>query len=381
VRRHWWSDTLFKRLFILMWAGLLGGHVAANLVISTWGPGGPDRPPAPPVQKAAPPPPPPGQIRIGPLSALPPGTPLDLGTGPTNPAGPGALPATVLWRDLAIRSLFIAVFAWLGARWLARPMARLSAASQALGEAIEHRTPLPSVDENAGTIEVRQTARVFNAMTRNLEAQFSARHLFFAAVSHDLRTPLTRMRMRLEQFEAGPAVERSIRDIREMDALLNDVLALFRADGGSDTFATVDVAAMAQARVDDLADTGHAISFSGAAAPVRTDPGALGRVLDNLVDNALKYAGSAEVQLEERGHELMLCILDRGPGIAPEKLSAVFQPFFRLEHGSNGGSGSGLGLHIARELTERIGGTLALSNREGGGLRACIRLPSSRGEA
>jgi len=378
MRQRWWSDTLFKRLFVLMWAGLLVGHVAANLAVSAWAPDAPaqrpmaQRPEPPPGMG---PPPEPGSIRIAPVSALPPGTPLDLRAGETGGRGPGPLPTAALWRDLAVRSLFIALFAWLGARWLAGPMARLSAASQRLGDAIEHRAPVPTVDEHSGTLEVRQTARVFNTMASNLQAQFTARHLFFAAVSHDLRTPLTRMRLRLEQLEPTPPVERSIRDIREMDTLLDDVLTLFRADQGTDNWQTVDITAMAQALVDDLVDTGHAASFRGAATPRRTDPQALQRIVDNLVENALKYAGSAEVELEDSAAGLSVCVKDRGPGIDPDKLDAVFQPFFRLAQGGHEGTGSGLGLHIAHELAERIGARLTLHNREGGGLCACLLLP------
>jgi signal transduction histidine kinase len=276
-----------------------------------------------------------------------------------------------------VRLLVIALAAWWGSRWLARPVERLSKAAEALGENAAG-TP-PRLDESTGTREVREAARVFNTMTRRLKRQFSERSLLVAALSHDLRTPLTRLRMRLESMELPPeARQRSVSDIGEMNALINSALELFRSDfaGDQEPRQATDVCALLQALVDDLSEQGRAVTFSGEAAVARVQALALRRVFGNLIANALRYGQRADLLLQAGPDALQVFIDDAGPGIPPDQLEAVFQPFYRLESSrSRSTGGTGLGLYIARELVQAQGGSLTLSNRAEGGLRATVRIP------
>jgi len=293
-------------------------------------------------------------------------------------AGPGGgLPMSAALLDYGIRLLVIGLAAWFGARWLSAPMRRLQAASRTLGQALARNEPPSQVDERAGTVEVREAAHVFNEMSRQLGEQVHSRALLVAAISHDLRTPLTRIRMRLESSEGDLPTARSIADIHEMDDLIESALQVFRGPGGHDEASQVtDVNALVQAIVDDLADLGQPVSVQGQPALARVQPAGLRRVVSNLVSNALRHGERADVGVHPRGQEVHIVIDDRGPGIPEAQLEAVMQPFYRLESSRNRlTGGSGLGLYIARDLIARQGGTLALANRAEGGLRATIVLP------
>ena len=417
-------DTLFLRLFLLMWVTLVAAHlVAYALSVPLSEPAGgvspldrldparlpvlPSLPPMgdpaagrPPARGPGGPPPGPGappQIPGQPLRNQ--GLPAqDLGQPLQNPgealpggrvapaaAGPAGLPPGVmpppgapsgrgfLWIDYLLRAGVIAFGAALGARWLARPMRRLSAAAQALQQSLARGDPLPALDERRGTVEVRDTARLFNRMAQRLREQFDARGLHLAAVSHDLRTPLTRLRLRLE---ALPPAEReaAAQDIAAIDALLDDTLAVLREQRAGEP-ERVDLGALLQALVDDLADQGLPVELLAPAhgTLVRARPVALRRVLDNLVGNALRHGGNARLQARRDGTAVELWVDDDGPGIPPGQIERAFEPWVRLrEHGG----GQGLGLAIARDLAERDGATLALANRPEGGLRVCLRLPA-----
>jgi len=304
--------------------------------------------------------------------------------GPAGPAGPGApdpgggLPASALWLDYFVRFVAIGVAAWFGARWLSAPMRGLADASRGLSDALADGRPTPLLDERRGTLEVRQAAHVFNAMARRLRTQFDAQSLLMAAISHDLRTPLARLRMRLETMDEQQQAQRCVADVHEMDALIGSVLETMRDSHSRGERERVDLAALAQSLVDDLAEQNHAVQLAGdaPAAIVLAQPAALKRVLGNLIGNALRYGGSAAVSVSMRSHEVQVCVDDTGPGIAADQLEAVFQPFYRIDASrSRSTGGVGLGLYIARDLAQREGGRLALSNRSGGGLRAELVLP------
>ena len=212
-------------------------------------------------------------------------------------------------------------------------------------------------------------------MARRLREQFESRSLFMAAISHDLRTPLTRLRLRLEQCRADPIIEAGIGDLRETDALIEAVLAVLRDERRQEAAQALDVFALVQSMVDDEVEQGRAAHCEGEAAVVRAQPVALRRAIGNLLANALRHGGSAEVSVHRDGGGVRIRIDDCGPGIPAEQLELVFRPFYRLDASrSRATGGSGLGLYIARELTQRNGGTLRLSNRPEGGLRAEIVL-------
>jgi signal transduction histidine kinase len=361
-----WQDTLFRRLFVLMWVALVVSHLAGFLAFRAMLPPGDAGPPLsqlPPLPSLAPAPwaqhePPHADGRGG-----PPGPPPQAGG---------------LWLDYAVRALLIGVAAWFGARWLSAPMRRLSHAAHALGESLGTREP-PTLDERSGTIEVREAAEVFNRMARKLHEQFDARGLFMAAISHDLRTPLTRIRLRLEQRLPDPLIEQCIADLREMDELIDGVLDALRNERTAEPLQALDAGALVQALADDLAEQGHVVQVNAPPAVVQAQPAALRRVLGNLLSNALRY-GDGPVEVEVRrtdDRHVHITIDDHGPGIPEAQLQAVFEPFVRLEASrSRATGGVGLGLHIARELAQRQGGTLSLSNRPEGGLRARLVLPS-----
>ena len=393
--KHRWAgtlfkDTLFKRLFVLMWVALVVSHLCAFLAVRSYV-GSPDGNqhngmPLPPVLGSLPP----GALTPdagrGPPPAFepePPGEALET-DGPPWPPG-GGLPATALWLDYGVRLLVIGLAAWLGARWLSAPMRRLAAASQALGQSLGKGQAAPAttpqLDEDRGTLEVRQTAQVFNVMAQRLAEQFQAQGLLMAAISHDLRTPLARLRLRLEQMHEQPQAAACIADLREMDGLIGSVLDLVRDQHSPAALQRVDVLALVQALADDLGEQGLRVSVAnpqGVPALALALPAALNRVLTNLVGNALRHAGSAEVTVASAPGKTWVRVEDRGPGIPPGQLDHVFKPFYRLASSDSAGStGSGLGLHIARDLLQRQGGQLRLSNRAGGGLCAEVKLPSA----
>jgi signal transduction histidine kinase len=428
------ADTLFKRLFALMWLALVISHAVAFLVVTRNGAMGngrwPTFPSLPPVsfsRQAAPPastlrpgdaasPIAAGRERPDDRPAPPPGRAGDGGPPPWHdgpgrmeppggfggPAGPpswtqgdhppnapngplggpganrgGGLPTSAALLDYGIRLAIIGLAAWFGARWLSAPMRRLQSASRTLGQSLARNAAPPQVDERAGTVEVRETAHVFNEMSRQLSEQVHSRALLVAAISHDLRTPLTRIRMRLENSEGDPLTARSIADIHEMDDLIESALEVFRGTSPHEEPAeTTDVYALVQAIIDDLADLGQPVGVRGGPAPARVQTAGLRRVVSNLVNNALRYGRRADVRVHPADDAVHIVIEDEGPGIPEAQLDAVMKPFYRLETSrSRLTGGSGLGLYIARDLLARQGGTLTLENRAEGGLRATIALP------
>lgn len=360
-------DTLFLRLFLLMWVTLVLGHFIS---FSTVRGSVADGPPPRGAEQAAlgPPPegPPPGDEGPGPrMPAMPP-----LGTLP-----PQDLPLQVLLVDYGVRAAVIALAALLGARWLTRPMRRLSQAAEGLSASLARGQAPPRLDEDSGTVEVRAAARVFNTMALRLQEQFDARGLHMAALSHDLRTPLTRLRMRLE--DAPPALAAAAgADVGEMSEMIESTLAVMREQHEGLPPAPLDLRSLLEALADDRRDAGHDVRLvEGGSAIAHVHPAALRRILDNLVGNALRYGGSAELALTASTEGATITVDDRGPGIPEAQIEQAFRPWVRLTD-AHARSGHGLGLAIARDLAERDGGRLALSNRPEGGLRATLWLPA-----
>jgi protein-histidine pros-kinase len=330
-----------------------------------------------------PPGPPPPGVEQG--AAPRPGLPIGPVLPP--PAGPGpggfALPPADLALDYGVRLLVIALAAWWGARWVAAPMRRLAGAAQQLGPALSEGSPPPALDERGGTQEVREAAQVFNAMARQLRQQFRARTLLMAAVSHDVRTPLTRLRMRLERLERpedAPLAQRCIADLREIDALVESALELTRSEQAQEAPRSTDLLALVQAVADDRTEQGEALACAGEPATARVQPAALRRVLHNLLDNALRHGSRAVLTLRREAGTVSITVDDDGPGIPQAQLSSVLDPFVQLDGADPRGhhrAGLGLGLHIAHDLVRRQGGTLVLENRPEGGLRALVRLPAA----
>ncbi|MET0717475.1 MAG: HAMP domain-containing sensor histidine kinase [Pseudoxanthomonas sp.] len=228
-------------------------------------------------------------------------------------------------------------------------------------------------------MEVAKPVSAFNAMQDRIGRHLKERLQILAAISHDLQTPITRIKLRIEAMDDSPERDKLVDDLDEMQHLVRDGVAYARsAHGAAEPALRIDLHAFLDSLVYDYQDSGRQVALSGRVdAPLTTRPRALRRVIGNLVDNAIKYAGAAEIEASasENG-SVSISVLDRGPGIAEDELEAVLQPFYRLEASRNRDSGgAGLGLAIAQQLALAIGGTLSLSNREGGGLRAMLTLP------
>ena len=198
-----------------------------------------------------------------------------------------------------------------------------------------------------------------------------------AAISHDLRSPLTRMRLRLEGMTDTDLRDRLIADAQTMTALIAEGLELARLSRDTDTDrVAVDIGALVTSLCEDAQDIGQHVSFQPPARTIAmTQPEALRRIITNLIDNALHYGGSAQVEVVSGEGGVWIHVLDRGPGIPQAELERMFEPFRRLDTARSNGKGSGLGLTIARMLARRIGCTVALQNRSDGGLCAIVSVP------
>jgi signal transduction histidine kinase len=293
------------------------------------------------------------------------------------------LPPEALVR-LALQVLLLGACVLLAVRLVTRPLATLATAAARLGDDPE-APPLPE----QGPSEVRHAAAAFNAMQRRLAAQtaerIAERVQILAAVSHDLQSPITRLRLRSELLpDDGPGGLRARlqSDLDEMQQLVDSGLAYARsAHAALEPPRAVDVAALLDAIACDRADAAQAVAWTPAAPCVLpTRPEALKRIVGNLLDNALKFAGEAELALEhdEQAGAVLIAVRDRGPGIAADQLAQALQPFVRGEPSRNRATGgSGLGLAIVQRLAEAIGARFELLPREGGGLQALLWLPAA----
>lgn len=287
------------------------------------------------------------------------------------PAAPQALP----WRlalTLAVLLLSMLALAYVAVRWVVRPLHVLAEAADALGTDLD-RAPLPE----DGPREVRQAARAFNTMQRRLAGFINERVRVLTALSHDLKTPLTRLRLRAELMDDDEQRQRFEADLKEMEAMVVQTLEFMRGLDGHEPRAPVDIGALLATLQADNAAIGRALRIEGrAVAPYVGVASLLKRALANLVDNAFAYGTSATVLIDDDAGQLVLRVQDEGPGIPEAQLEQVFEPFFRLEASRNRATGgTGLGLGIARNIARSHGGDLVLRNRAGGGLEAVLSLP------
>ncbi|TWD45727.1 ATP-binding protein [Pseudomonas sp. SJZ131] len=265
-----------------------------------------------------------------------------------------------------------ALVALIATRRLATPLQRFAEGARRFG--VDFRAP---PIEPLGPHEIRQAILAFNAMQAQLQHFIRDRTQMLAAISHDLRAPLTRMRLRGEFIEDREQQQRLFRDVDEMQAMINSALEFFRDDARLEPATQFDLAELLHTLLDDYRDQRLDIGFSGPARLVYFGrPLGLKRVLTNLLDNAIKYASEPSIELMQSAEEVRITILDRGPGIAEASLEQVFVPFFRLEGSRNKSTGGvGLGLSAARAIVLEHGGELTLRNRPKGGLKALVVLP------
>jgi signal transduction histidine kinase len=263
---------------------------------------------------------------------------------------------------------------WLVVRLALRPLAYLARAAEAMTPAVD----APRLEEN-GPTEVANAAVAFNAMQDRISHYLQERLHLLASISHDLQTPITRMRLRADALDDSIERTKLIDDLGEMEHLVREGVAYARSvHGASEVPQRIDPDAFLESLVFDYQDIGKPVTLTGrmhGTAMVRTH--ALRRVLGNLIDNAIKYGGSAQVSaIRDPGGALRIAVADRGPGIPAAELERVLQPFYRLEGSRNRDTGgAGLGLAIASQLITSIGGSLTLENRDGNGLQATIVLP------
>jgi signal transduction histidine kinase len=278
-----------------------------------------------------------------------------------------------LFGNLALMLAVVIVLIWFVARMTVRPLTRLAQAARGLGEDLR-QPPLPE----EGPSEVRQATQAFNAMQQRIRQDIEERERFLAAVSHDLGTPVTRMRLRGELLADEELRERFLRDLDEMQQMLGGALDFLRGKAADEPASPIDMVALLESLVDDREEMGRAVSLSVPSAPVRYTgrPQALRRAIGNLIDNALKYGQRAGVALQADADGVRIVVDDEGAGLPEDQLDKVFEPFYRVESSRNRATGGvGLGLAIVRQIARRHGGDVSLANRPSGGLRAELLLP------
>ncbi|WP_243634779.1 ATP-binding protein [Roseicella frigidaeris] len=282
------------------------------------------------------------------------------------------VPSHASLASLSAMALGIILTSVLVVGWINNPLRRLARAADQFGAG---GSPVPLPED--GPREVRHAARAFNAMQARIHRLVADRTQALAAVSHDLRTPIQRLRLRagfLEDTEAQGAIDA---DLDEMEGMVASTLAYLRGEAESEAPRQADLATILRTLCDDAADRGDAVTYAGPdRTPLPLRPLAMKRAFANLIDNAVKYGGGARVTLSDVSGDATVWIEDSGPGIPEDELEAVFEPFHRLEASRNRGTGgSGLGLTIARQVIAAHGGTISLANRRGGGLTVKVWLP------
>jgi len=266
----------------------------------------------------------------------------------------------------------IALFSVWAAYRATRPLRKMTVAAETLGLNVD----APPLEER-GSREMRRTARAFNTMQQRIKRLVDDRTLMLAALSHDLKTMLTRLRLRAEFIEDEEQQAKAVRDIDDMDMMVDAALGFVRGDQANEMVSRMDLASLVRDLADDCQAQGHDVLFEGPERlAVQGRPVALKRAVGNLSDNAIRYGGNARISLQESDGRAILLIADDGPGLPEAELEKVFQPFYRVEASrSRDTGGSGLGLALARDVFRRLGGDLVLANRAEGGLVARAWLP------
>ena len=282
---------------------------------------------------------------------------------------------SVVGAYLLVVTLAVMAAAWWAVRLATRPITRLAAAAQSLGDNLD----APPLDES-GPLEVRRAAGAFNAMQRAIQAHLRERTQILASVSHDLKTPLTRLRLRVGALPDAASRSRIEQDIDAMNLLIQEGLDYAHSSQLREPLAPVDIGMLLESLAERYADMGQDVQVQGrAAGALRCAPRALERALQNLVDNALKYGHRARIAVEPGERGLAIRIEDDGPGLPPELLEKVFEPFFRTEASrSRDTGGTGLGLAIAQNLLKAQGARVSLANGPSGGLVATVVFPAAR---
>jgi signal transduction histidine kinase len=283
----------------------------------------------------------------------------------------GALLPRNLLVNLLLLLVILMIALYAAARNITRPLSALAGAADSVG-----RDARPQKLAERGARELRRAARAFNTMQDRLYRYLDSRSRVLAAMSHDLKTPLTRLRLQVETIDDPALQDRMVKELSEMEGMVREALALFRGLDDGEPAAPIDINELLEGLRQRFAESGASVTVSGRArAPFTGKAQALKRCLTNLLTNAINFGTRAGLIVEDDG-ELVIRVRDEGPGIPPGELERVFEPFHRLESSRNRDSGgTGLGLTIARDIAQAHGGTLTLGNLPQGGLEATLVLP------
>jgi signal transduction histidine kinase len=286
--------------------------------------------------------------------------------------------ASLPWRvllTLAILLAAILLLSWVAVRWVTRPLQLLATAADELGRDIK-RPPLPE----DGPAEVSRAARAFNTMQSRLVKFIDERTRLLTAMSHDLKTPLTRMRLRAELLEDGTQREKFEADLLEMEAMVTQTLEFMRGLSNREPAQAIDIMRLLERIRAENEAMARTVTIEGRVTrSLKGEAQLIKRCLSNLIDNAILYGQRPEITLEEGRDVLTIRIRDHGPGIPESAIDKVFEPFHRLEGSrSRDTGGTGLGLSIARNIARAHGGEVRLRNHEAGGLEATLTLPWNR---
>ncbi|WP_375395534.1 sensor histidine kinase [uncultured Sphingomonas sp.] len=281
----------------------------------------------------------------------------------------------LLWRligqTLILYVIVLLPVIWIGRR-ISRPLRDLTMAADRFAPGEEG--PLLT---QRGPHDIAHLIAAFNALTLRVTAMLDEKNRMLGAIGHDLRTPLAALRVRIESVEDETDRTRMAETIAEMNGTLDDILSLARIGRPSEAPTEVDLAALVDAVVEDFRDLGCNVQFADTdRLRTRLRPSLMRRAVRNLIENAVKYGQRADVRIETSSIDIRIVVADEGPGIPPDRLADVFDPFTRLEQSRNRKTGGiGLGLALARGIVREAGGEIVLTNREGGGLDATIILP------
>jgi len=276
-----------------------------------------------------------------------------------------------LFMNLALLVIVMSIALFVVARSITRPLSELARAADSVGRNLRQ----PKLAER-GAREIRNAARAFNTMQDRMQRYLDSRSRVLAAMSHDLKTPLTRLRLQVEMLDDSAAQTKLGRQLDEMESMVHGALALFKGLDDNEAFTALDINAMLTTLQSEFAEMSAPVIIQGhATRSILGKPQALRRCLTNLIANAVKFGSQATVVIED-GTSLVIRVRDEGPGIPAEELERVFEPFYRLESSRNRDTGgSGLGLSIARDVIQAHGGSLILQNLPVRGLEAIVTLP------
>jgi signal transduction histidine kinase len=276
-----------------------------------------------------------------------------------------------LFMNLALLVIVMSIALFVTARSITRPLSELASAADSVGRNLRQ----PKIAER-GAREIRNAARAFNTMQDRLQRYLDSRSRVLAAMSHDLKTPLTRLRLQVEMLDDAAAQGRLAKQLDEMESMVHGALASFKGLDDNEAFTPIDIDAMLATLRSEFAEMNAEVSIEGhATRSILGKPQALRRCLTNLIANAVKFGSQARVEVAD-GAALAIRVCDDGPGIPEDELERVFEPFYRLESSRNRDTGgSGLGLSIARDVIQAHGGSLVLRNLPVRGLEAIVTLP------